>query len=1009
VSVSLFLHFTVQLLKVVNVETRLQPLLFISVIPPVHLLQKSLSLYTTMRKIFLLSLLVTLVLSQISLAQTQQTYTISGIALEGSREAFMQRMQQGRMNQGSVARDSSSRPVPISGANLVLFVASDTTTQFRGVNSGADGRFELTRIPNGDYILKASFVGYQSFRTTIQVNGEDVQRVMVFMQEDPLTLEELRISGLRPEVEVRGDTTVYNADGVKVNPDATAEDVVRRLPGITVEDGQVQAQGQQVRRVLLDGQEFFGEDALLTLRNLPAEVVGQVEMFDQQSEQARFTGFRDGNESRVLNIRSRPGMNVGHFGRGNIAAGTDSRYIGSGNYNYFNGPRRMSLVGMTNNINQQNFSGEDLSGIQQASGGGGRGGMMMGGGGGQWGGGGATRNFMVGQQSGTNTIHSFGLNYIDRTDKTNISSSYFFNATQNNSIQSTERDYLTAIQADQTYNENSTSTAENFNHRFNARVEHSLSAKTSFIFTPRVDARATDRISDNSSRTREGFNTLLNSTVGSNTSESLSYSVDSNFLLRHSFEKRGRTISANLGTDINNTNQDDQIYTISTFYADQIFERLTDQNTDIKTEEYDMVLSVQYTEPISERSQLYLEYNPSYTLDKSVRDALIYDPIAQSYSILDDQLTSRFDNITLSHRLGGAFRYNNSSLNANFNLYYENTRLDGEQTYPYTAKIERSYQYLIPRFNVRYSFANGKNVNLNYRMSNTIPRASQLQDVVDNTNPTFLRGGNPDLMPSITQNLSTRIQLANTQKAQFSFIFISVDYTTDYIGTASYVATENTEIRPGVFLGRGSRFSSPDNLGNAWNVRSFFNHTRPFTLFKSNVSLNGGVSYTLQPTSDNDEITDARTVGLNAGTSLNSNISPNVDFSLNYRASYSIVENADNIGLNNNYYTGRAFGRVNLLPKGKFLISSDVNFTHYSGLGEEFNNTIFYWNASLGYKFLQNNAAEIRLTVVDILGQNNNINRVIRDGYVEDVRNNVMTRFALIQFSYNFRNFRSRS
>lgn len=954
----------------------------------------------------LLSLFFVLFISSLTQAQSQPTFSIRGIAFEGSQEAFQQRMQQARSNRGNANPDSTNRPVPVSGANIVLFAASDTTTQFRGVNSGIDGRFELTRIPDGQYILKASFVGYQTFRSEITVDGADVQRVMVFLQEDPLTLDEVRIAGLRPEVEVRGDTTVYNADGIKVNPDATAEDLVRRLPGITVEDGQVQAQGQQVSRVLLDGQEFFGDDALLTLRNLPAEVVGQVEMFDQQSEQARFTGFRDGNESRVLNIRSRRGMNVGNFGRGSLSAGTDTKYMASGNFNYFNGPRRISFVGMTNNINQQNFSGEDLSGIQQASGGGGRGGMM---GGGRWGGGGATRNFMVGSQSGTNTIHSFGLNFIDRTEKTNINSSYFFNATNNNNVQNTEREYLTEIQADQTYNEDSNTSSENFNHRFNARIEHSFNDRTSFIFTPRLDARLNDRASSNQSRTVEGLNELINSTAGSNVSESFSYTVDSNFLLRHRFEKRGRTISANIRTDINNNIQDDLINNISMFYADRVIERITDQNTDIKTDEYDMVLSVQYTEPISERSQLYLEYNPSYTLDKSVRDAFIFDPITQSYSILDDELTSRFDNITLSHRLGGAYRYNNSNLNANVNLYYENTKLDGEQTYPYTARTERTYHYLIPRFNVRYTFAEGKNINVNYRMSNNIPTASQLQDVVDNTNPTQIRGGNPDLMPELSHNVSTRIQLANTEKAQFSFIFVSMDYTKDYIGTATFTALENTEIRPGVFLGRGARFTTPENLGDALSLRSFFNHTRPFTLIQSNVSFNGGVSYNLQPTSDNGVVTDARTIGLNAGTSVNSNISPNVDFSLNYRASYSIVENTSLLGINSNYYTGRAFGRVNLLPKGKFLISSDVNFTHYSGLGEEFNNNIFYWNASLGYKFLENNAAEIRLTVVDILGQNNNVNRIIRDGYVEDVRNNVMTRFALLQFSYNFRNFPGRS
>ena len=959
-------------------------------------------------KLIFTALLLLLTTLQVQ-SQNTGSYTIRGIVIEGNRADFQQRMQQGGMNRSGAKSDSINRPKPLGGANIVLFTAADTLNQFRGGNSGPDGRFELARVPNGEYILKATFVGYQSYRTSVTVSGSDLQRVMIFMQEDPLTLDELRISGLRPEVEVRGDTTVYNADGVKLNPDATAEDLVRRLPGITVEDGQVQAQGQQVSRVLLDGQEFFGDDALLTLRNLPAEIVGQVELFDQQSEQARFTGFRDGDESRVLNIRTRRGMNVGNFGRGNLAAGTASRYMGSGNFNYFNGPRRLSVVGMTNNINQQNFSGEDLSGIQQASsqGGGGRGGMMMGGG--NWGGGGATRNFLVGSQNGTNTIHSFGLNFIDRTDKTNISSSYFFNATNNNNVQSTEREYLTEIQADQTYSETSNSVSDNYNHRFNARVEQTITPRTSFILTPRANLRANDRTSGDISRTLLGGRELVNSTIGSSLSESFSYSIDNNLLLRHRFEKRGRTISANLGTDISVNKQDQLLNNISLFYADEVIRRVTDQNTDISTDGYDFDIDFQFTEPLGERSQLQFEYNPSYTIDKSVRDALVFDQSTGDYSLLDPNLTSRFENRTMAHRLGGAYRYNDRKINGNLNLIYEYTQLEGEQTFPYTTNTSRTYGYLVPRFNMRYTLGAGRNVNVSYRANTNMPSASQLQDVIDNSNPTQLRGGNPDLMPAYAHNGSVRLQLANTQKARFSFIVVSATYTNDYIGNASFVALRDTEIRPGVVIGRGSRFTSPENLGNSINVRSFLNHTRPFTLIRSNLSLNGGVSYTLQPTSDNDVITDARTIGLNAGSSINSNISPNVDFSLNYRANYSIVENANNIGINSNYYTGRAFARVNLLPKGKWLVSSDLNFTHYSGLGEEFNNNILYWNASFGYKFLANNAAEIRVTVVDILGQNNSVNRVINDGYVEDVRNNVLTRFAMINFSYNFRNFPGRS
>lgn len=906
-------------------------------------------------------------------------------------------------------RDSSMRPTLLAGANVVLFAANDTLNQLRGTNTGPDGRFELTRVPRGNYILKVSFVGYSTNSMPLNVVNEDLNRVIVFLKEDPLQLDEIRISGLRPEVEVRGDTTVYNADGIKLNPDATAEDLVRRLPGITIEDGQVQAQGEEVRRVLLDGQEFFGDDALLTLRNLPAEIIGQIEMFDEQSDQARFTGFNDGNESRTLNLRTRPGMNVGQFGRGNASLGTENRYMGSGNFNYFNGPRRLSILGMSNNINQQNFSGEDLSGVNQASNqrGGGMGmGGMRGGGGMTWGGGGAARNFLVGSQNGTNTIHSFGLNYIDRWEKTNINSSYFFNATNNTSNESLERQYTTEVNADQSYNESSVSNSENYNHRLNARIEHTFSPTYSMIITPRVQLRSNDRESFQNSSTYSSLTGLVNRSTGLNSNQSFNYDIDNSLLLRRRFETRGRTLSANIRTGFNRTNGDQLVNSLTEFYSESVIDRITNQNTDINTGGYSLSTDIQYTEPITARSQLQLGYNPSFNHDLSERDAFQYDIESGSYIILDPDLTSRYKNYTTVHKVNTAYRFNNQKVNASVNLAYENTTLEGEQTYPIVANTTNRYNFILPGANLRYTFAQGKNINLNYRTSTRMPSVSQLQDVIDNTNPIQVRGGNPDLNPQYMHNLSTRFQLANINNASFSFAMLNVSYTTDYISNTSFIAREDTLLRPGVVLGRGSRFTSPENLGTSWNIRSFLNHTRPFKLIKSNISFNGGVSYTLQPTSDNGAISDARTVGLNGGSSINSNISPNIDFSLNYRASYSIVENTENIGINNNYYTGRAFARVNFLPKGKWLIASDLNYTHYSGLGDDFNNNIIYWNASLGYKFLDNNAAEIRVTIVDILAQNNSVNRIISDGYVEDVRSNVLSRFGLVNFTYNFRNFR---
>jgi len=628
----------------------------------------------------------------------------------------------------------------------------------------------------------------------------------------------------------------------------------------------------------------------------------------------------------------------------------------------------------------------------------------MGGGGRTWGGGGggAASNFLTGQQSGLNTVHSLGFNYIDRLNenKTSINASYFLNLSDNTNTQSLDRQYLNEINSDQTYSERTTSSSDNMNHRINGRIEHTFNPVYSMVITPRI--RFSDIAQDvfENTSTVSSIDGLLNRNRGLSTNESFTYDISNSILLRRRFDTRGRTLSMNLRTDVNQNTGDQTQDLVSEFFGPNPRTTLTDQNTDLLTQDYTLSADVQYTEPLGERMQLQAGYSPSFSRSRSDRDA--YTP-----DVLDNDLTSRYVNLTTTHRAQAGFRYNNPKINFNTNLTYQYTQLDGEQTYPYVATTDKTYHNLLPTAFLRYNVKMGTSVNVNYRLSTRNPSATQLQDVVNNSNPLQLRGGNTGLDPQFTNNLSIRYQSANIEKATFFFGMVNANYITDYIGNRTFIASGDTLIRPGIVMGAGSRLTTPDNIGDSWNVRSFMNFTRPVKTIKSNLSLNGGLSYTMQPSLDNGVRSEAKTVGFTGGSSLNSNISPNVDFSLSYFGTYSIVDNGAALGVNNNYYTGRAFGRFNFIPKGRFVINSDLNITHYSGLGDEFNQSTVYWNAGVGYKFLENNAAEIKLSIYDILAQNNSVQRSVNDGYIEDTRSQVLTRFAMVSFSYNFRNFRN--
>ncbi len=388
-----------------------------------------------------------------------------------------------------VVRDATDNSELI-GVNTVLVSSSDTSIKFGSVTD-IGGNFLIGNIPPGRYTFRASYVGFQTHTQTVEIVNSNISLGTISMQVLSTQLQNVLVTGQQIRAQQSGDTTNFNAGAYKTNPDANAEDLINKMPGITTEGGAVKAQGEDVRQVLVDGKPFFGDDPNAALKNLPAEIIDRIQVFDRLSDQAQLTGFDDGQGQKTINIVTKPGMNTGQFGR--ITAGYGARdlnfndhlYLLGGNVNFFNGDRRISIIGMSNNVNQQNFSTEDLMGVVNSSSGQTRGGGRAGGtrGGGSRGGGGATDrggrggggrgggdagNFLVGQQEGITTTHSIGLNYSDTWGKgVEVSGSYFFNSTQNDNISSLTRSYFTGADSNLVYKEQSETHSKNINHRAN--------------------------------------------------------------------------------------------------------------------------------------------------------------------------------------------------------------------------------------------------------------------------------------------------------------------------------------------------------------------------------------------------------------------------------------------------------------------------------------------------------------------------------------------------------------
>ncbi len=899
------------------------------------------------------------------------------------------------------------------GANVVLLRLPDST-QVNGTVTDIDGTYRLGNVSQGRYVVRASYLGYLSLSKNISVADADLRDVSFELAEDAKVLQETQVEAIMPRMVVKDDTVQMNADAFKVNPDADASDLVTKMPGVMIQDGKVQAQGEEVKRVLVDGKEFFGDDAMMVLKNLPAEIVDKVQIYDRLSDQAQFTGFNDGNTEKTMNIITRGQIKDGVFGRAYVGYGTDNRYNAGGNLNYFKGTRRISLVGLSNNINIQNFSSEDLVGVASSTNNRPSGNMgPRGGSGGSGSQGGApggfgennVSNFLVPGQGGISLTNGIGLNYVEEWKKVKISSNYFYNRTKNENNSLLDRQYLTE-DFEQIYHQDGASLTYNNNHRFSAKIDYDIDDKKSFTFRPRFSFQDNDASTLVNALTTLMNGETLSKSENDNSTISKAYNLSNSILYKHKLGKQGRTYSVRLETGLNNRFSDNYLLA-NNYYSENIDSLIVqDQWTDGLSKTLTLGGEVNYTEPLGKKSQIQVNYAPNYTKSTSDRFTYQYNEATNDYTIVDLSLSNVFENVNWAHRTGASYRYKAEKLDFNIGMNYQYTSLLSDRTFPTDIDVEKYYNNFLPSAQLGYKFSKSSSVSLFYRTSVRTPNVTQLQDVVDNTNPLILSSGNKDLDQQYSHFVGGRWRFAQAAKGRSAFIFIGGGVNNNYITNSTVLAARDTMIGD-IALPAGGQYTRPVNVDGNWNVRSFMNYGTPLLFMKSNLNVMAGFSYNRIPNLVNEVLQFNNTYNFNTGFLLGSNISEKIDFRVGYQANYNIVKYSQRSSSDNNYYTGVANAAVNVLPWKGIVISSDIVYNHYIGLADSYNTNFALWNAGVGYKFLKNRAAELKLQVFDMLGVNNSISRTVTETYVQDSRVDVLGRYFMLQFTYKFNKFNS--
>lgn len=870
---------------------------------------------------------------------------------------------------------SSKDGSPVDFASVVVKKATDSST-VAGNTTTSDGSFNIPNLSPGKYILYVGFVGMKTINQNFELTADkpSIDFGALKMGDDGVQLSGVEVKSQIPPVVVKKDTIEINAATLKVKENSVVEDLLKKVPGVDVaKDGTVTTQGETIKRVRVDGKDFMGSDPLLATKNLPADMVDKIQIIDDMSEQSKFSGVDDGNREKIINIVTKNGIkNKGYIGNNSVGYGSDDRYDVNLNVNRFDENQQISLIGQFNNVNKQNFGrNRSFSGGRVSFGGGGA------------------------QQQGITTTNAAGINFGDTyEDGTKFNGSYFFNKTSLFNTNTTRSQTFLGDNVN-TNNSDLNSNTDQLNHRLSFMVDTKLDSTTSIRIEPNIS------YSDNSGNSVTNYvrNSLIGNATGSQTylTHATAPQVSNNLLLRKKFARRGRTISLNLNTSLNDSKANNFNINPETVVDENnnvTFDDLNQLNNN-KTNSFNNTARLVYTEPLSKTTFLELNYQNGYAHDNSQRFVYNYNTATNSYDIVDAKYTNEFENTTITNALGLSFSQNEKKYNWNVGLALQQTHRENDNLT--TGNLfKQNFTNLTPSAEFRYNFSNSKRLRIRYDGRTNQPSISQIQPIPDNTNTQTILVGNPNLKPSFSNSL--RIFYNNFDFASYRTLFLGafVTQTFNGFGNSQRLIDDPNDDNYGKIA------NSYTNVDGNISANAFGSLSLPLIkgTNKLNFQINAGASYghSTNFTTNLENVTNDYSI--NNGYKLVSNLDK-LDMVAGISGSWS--HSTYTVGNNTKYYTLAPNIDISYLFPGNIRLQTDVTYNKLTGRGAGFDTDYTLMNAYISRQFF-NNKGTFKLSVNDLLNQNTGVLRTSTNNSIIDQNFNVLKRYYMLTFTYSLSN-----
>ncbi|SEW10829.1 Outer membrane receptor proteins, mostly Fe transport [Chitinophaga sp. YR573] len=897
---------------------------------------------------------------------------------------------------------------PLADATVALLYGSDSSLAAT-VFTDKKGAFSIPGVAMGNYRVYITYLGYKPIFKSITVSPAKpvVDMGNVQLKGKGITLNEVEIVQEVPPVVVKIDTLEFNAGSFKTRENAVVEDLLKKLPGVTIDkDGVITAQGETVKRVLVDGKPFFGDDPKLATKNLPADIIDKIQLIDRKSDQAQFTGIDDGNTEKAINITIKKDKKHGVFGRASAGYGNDERYAVNGSLNSFRENSQLSFLGSGNNINNLGYTQQDVFNFSSNNSGGGNGGGSGRSGGGGRGASSSTINSLGGNNStGITRNWNAGLNYNqDFGTKLKVNGSYLVSDTrvQNQTI-SAKQTFL----GDSTYyyDQNSGSVANTTNNRINMRMEYQIDSLHSLVITPVFTYTDGTNYSGNDYQSLDinKVKTIEGSSINRSGASSPNFSTTA--LFRKKFNKVGRTVSANFSFGYNTTTRQNYYKTSDTHVGtDSTADFITgyDRLTNADNLGRNLGVSLTYTEPISKTRFLELTYAWNHNFSSS--NNLTYDlnSVSDKYDKLNDSLSNIFENVFQTQQAGINIHTQKFKYDYTVGVNVQFSNLDNTNVSRSTHITQHTVNYY-PSASFNYNFEQGRRFRIRYSGSTTQPTVQQLQPLPDLTSSLYVQQGNPDLKPTFTHSFNVGYNAFNRSTFRGFFANIRSSFSENKIVNANRTDTS------------GKQYTKPMNANGAYNIDGFMVNTIPVNKknnstinFNTSLSYGRDVSFSTTGTDFSSAVkTFNKTYSITQGLSFNYFYKELFDVSTTASAQYSAARYDIQPTANTNYFNYSFMVDFNVnLPAG-FIIGSDLTYTLNAGRAAGYNVDVTMLNAFISKSVFKQKQGLIKLYGYDILKRNVSISRSTGENYIQDTNNMVLQQYFMLSFTYFLKKFGS--